>query len=168
MMTKLMQLALILGIGFSVSACGGSKPEAAPAPAAEKAVTEPAAAPAEEAAAPEAMKTEEAATAEEMADDAAAPEIDGAVAPAAGGDDTAAKLIGTKWEIGEYKLDFKDDKTVHLNGGQLTLLTGGQGLNGSYTLVDGKLTVSAMGQTREGSWDGAKLVFDGTEGTPMQ
>jgi len=168
-MIKLTHFALMLCVALSLAACGGQQ-AAAPAPAPEaktEAPTAPAApvetAPAAEApAAPaEAMPTEEA---------AAAPAIDGAVTPPADGAAAAGTnaLVGTKWEFGDYKVNFKDDKTVHLNGGQLTLLTGGQGLDATYTLKDGELEVQVMGQTRKGTWDGTKLVFDNVDGTKVQ
>jgi len=94
---------------------------------------------------------------------------DTAVAPAEAGDagDTAKALIGTKWTIGEYEATFKDDKKVTLKGGALKLMAP-NGLDADYTLVDGVLTVSAMGQKKEGTWDGTKLVVDGAEGVKLQ
>ena len=162
-MTKYIQLALTLCIALALSACGGSSepaPKADPTPSAPV-ESSPAAdegsdakeAPAEEAA-------EEAGSDEKAAE----PEIDGNVNPeAAEGGDLAASIQGTKWTAGEFTMEFKDDKTVHVNGGPLTMMTAGQGLDAEYTIDgDGKVVITAMGQTREGSWDGTQLEFDGT------
>jgi len=166
-MIKLTQFALMLCVALSLAACGG-QPEAAPAPAPEAKTEAPAApaAPVETSPAAEAP----AAPAEAMPTEEAAPAIDGAVTPPAEGAAAAGSndLIGTKWEFGDYKVNFKDDKTVHLNGGQLTLLTGGQGLDATYTLKDGALEVLVMGQTRKGTWDGTKMVFEGEAGVKVQ
>lgn len=43
-----------------------------------------------------------------------------------------------------------------------------EGTEVPYTLTDGTIAVELMGTTYAGSWDGAKLVVDGTEAVKQQ
>ncbi len=159
-----------------LTACGGSQP--APAPAAPAEAPKAAAAAAEPApavtAAPEAAPvmdgaaTPAPAAAPAPAETPAAAEA--AASPAADGaaDPQHQKLIGTKWKLGDFDVQFKDAKTVSLNGGPLTMMTGGKGLDASYSYANGALEVNAMGQTKKGTWDGEALVVDGTAATKQQ
>lgn len=100
------------------------------------------------------------------ADAVPAPTPDGAATPAAeapASDDARLQaLIGTKWKFEDFDIHFKDAETVHLNGGPLTMITAGKGLDATYQYEDGAITITAMGQTKTGTWDGEKLVVDGT------
>lgn len=73
----------------------------------------------------------------------------------------AEGLPGTKWEIGPYVLEFKDPPDVHISGEGVPVPNG---VNGSYAVKDGQITVSAAGESHKGTWDGASLVIDGVNG----
>jgi len=77
-------------------------------------------------------------------------------------DDLHAQLVGTAWQVGDFHFTFVDASTVKIKGGALTTVAP-DGLDGSYTYADGEIEVSAMGQTRTGTWDGETLEVDGTE-----
>lgn len=83
--------------------------------------------------------------------------------PAAAG---ATGLAGTKWQLGEYVVDFKDDGKVLVKGGQIATLMP-DGAEGEYKVEDGKFSVSVLGQSFNGTWDGSKLVVDGNEAVPQ-
>jgi hypothetical protein len=44
------------------------------------------------------------------------------------------------------------------------MITGGKGMDATYTFKAGAVEVSAMGQTKTGTWDGTALVMDGEAG----
>ncbi len=92
-----------------------------------------------------------------------APGDTAAADPAAAG---AAGLSGTKWQLGEYVVDFKDDGKVLVKGGQIATLMP-DGAEGEYKVEDGKFSVSVLGQSFNGTWDGSKLVVDGNEAVPQ-
>jgi len=133
-MIRYIQLVLTLCVALALAACGGSsEPASAPADSAP-AETAPAAdsgsAAKEHPAAEEPM--EEDASDETPADDGAEPVIDGNVNPEEASEETGdlhSSLIGTKWTAGEFTIHFKDESTVHVNGGPLTMMTAGQGLD---------------------------------------
>lgn len=164
-MTKLGLLVGCVGVLALVSGCGGSDPApAAPAAPAASAPVE-ATAPVEAVAPAEAPAAEAAAAAPAPAAAPAAeaaPVADGAV------DGQLQKLVGTKWKWTDFDLHFKDEKTVSLNGGPLTMITGGKGLDATFSYVGGKLEVTAMGQTKVGTWDGEALVVDGSAATKVE
>lgn len=172
-MHGVLALALIAGI----SACGGQDKAAAPAgedddraggidtgsikKAMEKAAPAEAAPAAPEEGSGSSLPVEE-----------TAPPVDGAVtdtAPvedsaSAGGGDAHAKLVGTKWQAGEFELNFTDKEKVMIKGGPLAAIAP-DGLEATYTFDGTVLQVTAMGQTKTGTWDGTKLVLDGAEAT---
>lgn len=160
--------ALITGavVVAALAGCGGSKP--APAPAAEAEAAAPAVAveaPVVVEAAPvEAMPAEAPAVETAPASEAAAEQP----APAAPADDLHQKLIGTKWKLGDIDVHFKDAETVHLNGGPLTMMTAGKGLDAKYAYSEGGLRVNAMGQSKTGTWDGTSLTVDGEAGVKVE
>lgn len=78
-----------------------------------------------------------------------------------------ATLVGSTWKIGEFTATFKDDTTVSLKGGPLAAIAP-NGLDAKYTLADGKVTVSAMGQTKSGTFDGTNLIIDGDTAVRQQ
>ncbi len=83
-----------------------------------------------------------------------------------GAKDAAPGLAGTKWQLGEYVVDFKDDGKVLVKGGQIATLMP-DGAEGEYKVEDGKFSVSVLGQSFNGTWDGSKLVVDGNEAVPQ-
>jgi hypothetical protein len=128
---------------------GSGSAEKAPAAA-------PAAAPAPAAKTEEekrAAKKGEPAPAEEKVEEAAAPVMDG--------------LVGSKWTYEEIELTFKEGNKVHLKGGPLAALAP-DGTDADYTLKDGAIEVSVMGETYSGTFDGEKLIVDGTEAVKAQ
>ena len=129
----------------------GSSTPAEPAPAAEEAAPAEAvpaeAAPVEEAV--EAVVETAAEAVEEMKEEATA---------AAGG------LVGSKWEYDGIALEFKEGNKVFLKGGPLAALAP-DGTEADYTLDGEKFSVSVLGQTYTGTYDGTKLIVDGKEAT---
>jgi len=162
-----MMLALCLGV--VLAGCGGRKEEPkpateAPAPAAPDAGTEEM----EAAEAGKEMETEmpegaeDADTGGDMETDEA--EDDGGEAME---EEAPNELVGTKWNVGEYEVEFKNNTTVLVKGGQINDLAP-EGVEGAYTLEDGRIEVEVLGETRVGTWDGEKLVVDGAEGTKIE
>lgn len=167
MIRKSLMVAALGGTAL-LAGCGSSEPAPAPAPSNPAATTEAPQAPApveaakpvmDGAVAPAAEAAPSPAATAAPAAPAAAPTADGAV------DANHQKLIGTKWKLDDFDVQFKDAKTVSLNGGQLTMITGGKGLDATYTYANGALEVTAMGQTKKGTWDGEALVVEGTAAT---
>lgn len=105
-------------------------------------------------AAVEAAADSTAETADELMEDAA---------EVVGGGDAHEKLIGTNWQVGDFKMEFQSEEAVKISGGALATIAP-DGLDAEYTYEDGAIVLSAMGQTREGTWDGENLVIDGNEG----
>jgi hypothetical protein len=131
----------------TMAGCGGPKEEAAPAgPGTEE---QAAPAPSQPPAAPPAEEAP-AAPAEESAE----------AAPAA--EEGGTGLVGTKWKLDEYVIEFQDDTQVLVKGGQIATLMP-DGATGEYKIEDGKFSVSILGMTKSGTWDGDKLVVDGVE-----
>lgn len=125
--------------------CGGSA-DPAPAPAPKVVTPAPAAAPAPAA---EAAETGEAA-------EAAAPAAEGA-------DELHAKLINTAWKVGDFEVNFLDTEKVLVKGGPLSAIAP-NGLEAKYSYAEGLIEVTAMGQTKKGTWDGETLTVDGNAG----
>lgn len=174
-MKKWMAVACVALSGF-FAGCGGSEPAEAPAGGDEGSPTinlenlDNAPAP-EAPAAPEApVAAPEVAPAPEPAPAPEAPVMDGAAAPAAAPavpgevDPQLAKLIGTTWMIDDIEANFKDATTVALKGGPLAAIMP-NGLDATYTYENGTITVSAVGSTKTGTWDGTTLVIDGKTAT---
>lgn len=164
-MSRTSTLAAALALTLSLYGCGGSEPAPAPAPEpAAEVVTQPAAV-------VEAPVVEEAMPVEE-----AAPVLDGSAEPAAAetvaapvaADENHTKLIGSKWKLGEFDVHFKDAETVHLNGGPLTMMTAGKGLDAKYAYTAGSIRINAMGQSKTGTWDGETLSVDGEAGVKAE
>ncbi len=143
--TLLAGLCVVVMAGCS----GGAKEEAAP-PA--RGTAEPPAAPAPE-------ETPAAGLSAPGEAPAAAPEA----APAAGG---TGSLVGTKWQLGDFTVEFQDESNVLVKGGQIATLMP-DGAKGEYKVEDGKFSVSILGMTKSGTWDGKKLVVDDTEAIPQ-
>ena len=143
--TLLVGLFVVVMAGCS----GGAKEEVAP-PA--RGTAEPPAAPAPE-------ETPAAGLSAPGEAPAAAPEA----APAAGG---TGSLVGTKWQLGDFTVEFQDESNVLVKGGQIATLMP-DGAKGEYKVEDGKFSVSILGMTKSGTWDGKKLVVDDTEAIPQ-
>lgn len=77
--------------------------------------------------------------------------------------DRHEKLIGTNWQVGDFRMEFQSEEVVKISGGALTSLAP-SGLEAEYTYADGVIVLNAMGQTREGTWDGETLIIDGNQG----
>lgn len=84
---------------------------------------------------------------------ATAPAADAAAAPAAAGDPAA--LVGTTWKLGDFTINFKDAAKVNIKGGPFP-----DGMDADYKVENGNLSVSVMGQTKTGKWDGTTLTID--------
>ncbi len=172
-MKNLLTLSLILGLSLVLVACGGEAKTAAPAATPEAATPADAANAAAEAgseakeavmeaveevvedAEGSAAKAEEAV--EEAADDATAETPAGAA-----GLDT---LVGTAWAFEDgTEISFKDAETAVIKGGVVALIAPG-GLDAALTFEDGNVTISAMGQTKTGTWDGESFEMDGNVAT---
>lgn len=160
-------LCTLLACGV-LAACGGSKPAAAPA----KPAAAPAAAPAAPAAVPAAPAPVPAASEKEVPAPPAAPaQPDTAVSTATEQNSAAAasggsieQLLNTAWKFADgTTLKFKDANTVNVSGGRVAFL-GSSGIDAKMTLdPDGTLTISAMGTTVKGKWDGKTVSMDGNE-----
>ncbi|MBI4556723.1 MAG: hypothetical protein HY706_04000 [Candidatus Hydrogenedentes bacterium] len=72
----------------------------------------------------------------------------------------ANDLLNTTWKIDEYVITFKNAPVIHIKGGIL----GDTGMEGTYKFENGVVEVSALGQTKTGTWNGGKLVIDGVDG----
>jgi hypothetical protein len=121
------------------------KDEAVAPPATEAPATTatPAEAPSTEAAATTATETPAAAPATEAAPAAATP---------AG----ATGLEGSTWKIGEFTVLFKDATTINVKGGPVP-----DGIDGTYKVENGNITINVLTETKTGTWDGKTLVIDG-------
>lgn len=154
------KILTVVTMGLMLAACGGS----APAPKAPEAPSKPLISPTAPVSAPAAPASSESPA------PAAAPEMkqpDTAVtpAPAAVTDPQLAKLIGTTWSMPDgTEVTFKDDKTAHAKGGAAAI-AGPAGLALKFSYDGGKFTVSALGKSLEGTWDGETLTVDGAAGT---
>lgn len=76
----------------------------------------------------------------------------------------AGGLVGTKWEYDGINLEFKEGNKVFLKGGPLAAFAP-DGTEAEYTLEGDTFTVSVLGQEYSGTYDGTKLIVDGTEAT---
>ena len=72
----------------------------------------------------------------------------------------AQALMGTTWLIGEFTVAFKEPPEVFVKGGPLAE-SWPDGVTGEYTFEKGIVEVTALDETRMGTWDGANLVVDG-------
>ena len=107
-----------------------------------------------EEAAEEAANTAEEATAEE------AP----AESPAEAAGDLNG-LVGTSWAFEDgTEISVKDAETAVIKGGVVALIAP-NGLDAKLSYEDGNVTISAMGQSRTGTWDGETLEIDGNAAT---
>lgn len=75
-------------------------------------------------------------------------------------------LAGTTWKMDDYVVEFQDESQVLVKGGQIAQLMP-DGASGEYKVEDGKFSISILGMTKSGTWDGEKLVVDGTEAVPQ-
>ena len=75
-------------------------------------------------------------------------------------------MVGTKWQLGDFTVEFQDESKVLIKGGQIATLMP-DGATGEYKVEDGKFSVSVLGMTKSGTWDGKKLVVDDTEAIPQ-
>jgi len=160
MRSAILILAGLISSGAFLTGCWGSSEEA-PKPESKTPVSAPEAAKVETPAEP---KEDEAA----MMMMAAKPTIDGAVeTPEAATDETPNALSGSTWKVGEYELNFKSNTVVLAKGGPIAQLSP-DGVEGTYTLVDGKLEVTVMGQTRQGTFDEGILTLNGKTAEKVQ
>ena len=159
-MKQCLSLLLVVALAVALAACGGKSEEAAkpptptPTPAATPTPAPPATVPS-----PPAVETATAPaaeTGEEEAGEKSMTELD----------PLHAKLVGTAWMLGDIHVQFLDAEKVMLKGGPLNALAP-NGLTAKYSYKDGLVEVSAIGQTKTGTWDGEKLVVDGTVGKKM-
>ena len=159
-MKNLLTLAMVLGLSLVLVACGGQQASesapATPAPSEEaNAVVEEAAEAAEGSGAKMEEAVEEAAPAAEEAP---------AESPAAAGDDLNG-LVGTSWAFEDgTSITVKDSETAVIKGGVVALIAP-DGLDAKLSFEDGNVTISAMGQSRTGTWDGETLEIDGNAAT---
>jgi len=102
-----------------------------------------------------------AAPAEEPMPETAAPAEEAAAAPVVDG------LVGTKWTHNGISLEFKEGNKVMLSGGPLATMAP-NGHEAEYTLADGALSVNVFDQVYTGTWDGTKLIVDGSEAVAAQ
>ena len=151
----------VVTMGLLLAACGGS----APAPTAPEAPAKPLIAPTTPVAAPAAAPASSESPAPAAAPEMKQPDTTVAPAPAATADPQLAKLLGTTWTMPDgTELTFKDDKTAHAKGGAAAI-AGPAGLTLKFSYDAGKITVSALGKTLDGTWDGEALTVDGAAGT---
>jgi len=80
--------------------------------------------------------------------------------------DADNSLSGTVWRFEEFTVSFKDQPDMHVKGGPIDDVDL-EGVDGFYTLKDGRIEVSALEQTKVGLWDGEKLVIDGITGEKL-
>lgn len=180
-MKKLIISALSLLLTLGLSACGGQEaakpaaPEAAPAketPAAPAEGSEPAAAPAKPAEGSAPVRVEEPDTAVEEAIEEAVDAVEEMQEEEASEEATEDggkldKLVGTTWVFEDgTTFKFKDTETLNITGGAVSFL-GDNGVDASleYDEETGVFELSAMGQSREGTWDGETLTVDGNAAT---
>lgn len=78
-----------------------------------------------------------------------------------------AQLVGTSWVFGEITITFKSGTTAFVQGGRVATLAP-EGVDGHYTLADGKISLDVMGETMSGTWDGESLVIDGAPGQGIE
>lgn len=64
-------------------------------------------------------------------------------------------------------MEFKPNGVLMVSGGAIAQIAP-SGLEGTYKLENGKVQISAMGETRDGTFDGTKLVIDGAEAAKVQ
>lgn len=83
-------------------------------------------------------------------------------APAAAG-----SIAGTSWKIDEFEIAFKEDGAMVIKGGPLAAIMP-NGAPGTYKIEGGQIEVSAVGQTKRGTWDGEKLIVDGIEAEKVE
>ncbi len=151
-MKRLLTLLLVGVFMVGMAGCSGDTKDAAPAGSdAGESV-----APASEGASAEVSDDLSEAPGEEAGE---TPGETAAAEPAAAG---TTGLAGTKWQLGDYEIDFKDEGKVLVKGGQIATLVP-DGAEGEYKVEDGKFSVSILGQSFNGTWDGSKLVVDGNE-----
>ncbi len=78
---------------------------------------------------------------------------------------TVEQLIGTDWIVGDMVVSFKDAGSLVVRGGVVDEMAP-DGVQGSYTVTNGnvEVLVEIMGEqhVRRGTWDGERLVVDGT------
>jgi hypothetical protein len=70
--------------------------------------------------------------------------------------ESADGLAGTTWKARGYTLVFKEDNVVFVKGPELP-----NGMDGRYTVEDGKFRLDVAGTYRLGTFDGEALVIDG-------
>ena len=79
----------------------------------------------------------------------------------------AADLVGTVWVYDGMTITFMDDSKLLLKGGVVEDVAP-EGLDGTYTLKDGIIEVSALDITKSGTFDGKTMVVDGKTAVLMQ
>lgn len=144
---------LTLVVGFciaSIAGCGPREEPAVPAPADPTAPVpvDPAAPPPVE----PVPDVPEVPPAEEPDDPAVDEDVEG--------------LAGTTWQLDEYVVEFQDDRRVLVKGGQIATLMP-DGAMGEYKVEDGKFSISILGMSLDGSWDGQTLIVNDTEAIPQ-
>lgn len=99
------------------------------------------------------------------------PGVEPAAEPAEGAGSVAQPeaglLVGTTWAIGETILTFKDETKVFAKGGLIAQIAP-DGLEATWSLNGTVLEMSAMGETRAGTFDGATLTLGGVTATKVE
>lgn len=161
MMKHCMSLLLIFALAAAISACGGKPEESAktPTPTPTPAVT-PTPAPAPPAPVPVPAAPVEATEAAATTESAVEETAEEAPQPV---DALHEKLVGTSWMLSDIHVQFLDAKKVVMKGGPINALAP-NGITADYSYKEGIVEVTALGQTKSGTWDGEKLVVDGRVG----
>ena len=80
---------------------------------------------------------------------------------------TEEQLIGTVWRLEEFHLTFQEPPDVVIRG-EIIEQEGYDEVTGVYTVdEDGIIRVSALNESRVGTWDGENLIIDGITGEPL-
>jgi hypothetical protein len=146
------------------AACSGSTPESKAAPSAPAVPSAPAQPPAS-ASAPAVLPSPNPAQPQpaQSAVGSGAQSGEAAKPAATTADPLLEKLIGTSWQLGDFLVTFQDSGNVVIKGKPVEQIAP-SGLPGKYSLNNGIIEISAMGQSKSGTWDGEKLVVDGMVG----
>jgi hypothetical protein len=159
------QILCALLLCCALLGCGGSQPAAPAKPAATPASAPASTAPAATTPAPAAAEKETPAPPATPAqpDTAVSAATEQNTPPASGGG-SIEQLLNTAWKFADgTTLKFKDASTVNVSGGRVAFL-GSSGIDAKMTLdPDGTLTITAMGTTVKGKWDGKTVSMDGNE-----
>ncbi len=148
-MKKILVTLIVAVFALSIAGCGGGGEEKPAEKAAPDAV--------------EAPKTEESSSAPKAPAPAPAEKPAEAASAAKPAEAAADTLMGTTWKVGEYEIAFQSGNKITAKGGKIAAIMP-DGIAGTYKLEGNNVTVSAVGETQKGTWDGTKLVIEGATG----